>query len=140
MPHHEPQTYGSCSIDVGASLTHDDSDVGSLFSSFFVCTVAIVMNKIQFVSGHDQVHGGSLLLCIFLTAGYKNQHHYHVYEGVHVCVCICVSIWIFHEAFGLKEGLFVPRNSWGSGSEYYESSCKKRNKTKPKPGRVFEMT
>lgn len=36
---------------------------------------------------------------------------------VHVCVCICVSICVFHETFGLKEGLFVPRNSWGRDSE-----------------------
>lgn len=134
MPHHEPQTYGSHSIDVGASLTHegiDDSDVGSLFSSFLVSTVAIVMNKIQFVSGHDQVHGGSLLLRIFLTAGYENQHHYHVYEGVHVCVCI----WIFHETFGLKEGLFVPRKSWGSGSEYYVKNKSKQNQNQAEPSK-----
>lgn len=43
------------------------SEVGVLFSSFLMSMVAIVMEEIQIVLGHDQVHGGSLLLRIFLT-------------------------------------------------------------------------
>lgn len=46
------------------------SNVGNLFSSFSMSTVAIVMNKMHIVLGYDQAHGGSFLLCIFLANGY----------------------------------------------------------------------